>query len=468
VTPDPAGAHLVDSQIFRHLWSTDISRTTFSERERLRRWVWIIVALARAQASVGIIPASSAVEISRLKDVDVDISEVARRTRSTSHSTLGLIQVLQQMLPESVREHVYFGTTVQDVTDTSTVLEVEITGVATRADLDEIELLLIEMATRYRKTPMIGRTHGQPGAPISFGFKVASWLDELGRSITRLDQIRDRVLVAQLGGAVGSLGFFGERSLQLRSAFASELGLGEPDISWLTARDRIAEFASVLSFACSAVARMANEVYSLQRLELGELREATSDSVVGSITMPHKRNPESSEQIVVLSRLVRAHAATLADTMVQEHERDARGWKAEWVLLPELCHYASAAISLSLQLVTGLEVDVDAMRDNVLRAEHSGSEQLLRRLSPKLGKHRAQELLHRAYLEVRSDSSVVDVDSALAALLDGEDLLKAVSGDDERVELGDVEIDIGMAAEMTDRVVAAAKLRRSAGLESWV
>ena len=461
-------AHFVDSQIFGHLWSTEVSKTTFGERERLRRWVRVIAALARAQAEVGIIPGSSAEAIGRLETIDVDIPEISRMTRSTSHSTLGLIHVLQEMLPESAREHVYFGATVQDITDTSAVLEMQVVGTAVRADLREVELLLMDMATQYRSTPMIGRTHGQPGAPISFGFKVASWLDELGRSIIRLDQIRDRVLVAQLGGAVGSLGFFGDRALQLRSAFAAQLGLREADISWLTARDRIAEFANVLSLACSALARMANEIYSLQRLELGELREATADSVVGSITMPHKRNPESSEQIVVLSRLVRSHAATLADTMIQEHERDARGWKAEWVLLPELCHYATAATALSLQLVAGLEVDTDVMRDNVLRVEYSGSEQLLRRLSPRLGKHLAQEFLHGVYQAVRSNPDDSNVESTLAALLVDADLPEDISSLVAEIGSGYAgPIDIGVAAEMTDRVVAASKARRAAESASW-
>ncbi len=444
---------MIDSVVFGHQWATEESRAIFAESRRVRRWVAVIAALARAQASVGIIPVAAADEISTLVDRDVDLVAVGEQTRLTSHSTLGLIRVLQTMLSESSREHIYVGATVQDITDTAMALELRDVGERVWADLRVVEDLLCSISEEHAATPMVGRTHGQPGAPITFGFKAASWLDEVGRSIERLRQSRDRLLVCQLGGAVGSLAFFGPDALRLRAAFATEIGLGEPGISWLTARDRVAEFAAILGSATTGLARIANEVYSLQRAEIGEVSEATNDSVVGSITMPHKRNPESSEQIVVLARLVRSHASTLADTMLQEHERDARGWKAEWAVFPELGHYACAAAAMSVSLVDGLVVDAGRMAENLATYSATNSEQFVKRLAPHLGKHRAQDLLHRAFREPG------DLAAAVRALL---------PDDIADIDLPVTEVpDTGACAAMAQQVVAAARVRRSTESIHW-
>jgi adenylosuccinate lyase len=444
---------MIDSSIYGHLWATEASRAVFSEPARLDRWVEVIAALARAQARVGLIPASSADAISDLVASELDVERIAADTRATSHSTLGLIRELQRHLPADAQEHVYMGTTVQDVTDTAAALEMAAIGQLIWQDLRSIEATLLSTATEHRTTPMVGRTHGQPGAPITFGFKVASWLDEIGRSIERLDQARDRCLVAQLGGAVGSLGFFGGNGLALRAAFADEVGLRQPTVSWLSSRDRIAEFGHILALATAALARMANEVFTLQRPEIGELSETTSPSTVGSITMPHKRNPERSEQVVTLARMVRAQASLLTETMVQEHERDARGWKAEWAAFPTLCHHATASTSLSTELVRGLQVSTDAMLTNIAVSGSISSEQLLRRLSDRRGKHTAQAALQDAYgLTHRTGKPLTDA-------------LRSVATPDEiTASLG---VDTGSSAAMVDLVVAEAKKRRRAETDSW-
>jgi adenylosuccinate lyase len=444
-------AHLIDSEIFGHQWATTESRAIFAEKARVTRWLEILIALAQTQAECGIIPAESAEKIAHLRGVELPIGEIAARTRETSHSTLGMIQVLRNMLSGASAEHVYYGTTVQDITDTSQVLELCAVGALLWRDLWLVEDALLQLAVRHRLTPMAGRTHGQPGAPISFGFKVASWADEIGRHLQRLREGRNRWLVGQLGGAVGTLAFFGDRALDLRAAFCRQLSLGEPDIAWLCARDRLAEFSHVVAMCVSSLARIANEVYALQRREIGELAERTNPSVVGSITMPHKRNPEVSEQIVTLARLVRAQASVLTDTMVHEHERDGRNWKAEWVVFPEICHFALAATAMARELVSGLEVDSAAMSLNL--GASSSSEHLLSAMSARLGKHRAQGLLQDAYRQAREERRALS------------DVLEGVATEAELAELSYV--DIGAAGLMVDRVVDTALRRRESESEQW-
>ena len=444
-------AHMIDSEIFGHQWATAESRAIFSESTRVARWLDILIVLAEAQAELGIIPADSAEAIALLRDGEMPIEEIGRRTRETSHSTLGMIQVLQELLPVAAAEHVYFGATVQDISDTAQVLELQATGAALWRDLFAIEGDLLALAAAHRDTPMVGRTHGQPGSPISFGFKVATWADELGRQMARFREGRPRWLVGQLGGAVGSLAFFGERALPLREAFCRRLGLGEPEISWLSTRDRLAEFANLLAMTVTSLARMANEVYALQRAEIAELSERTQAATVGSITMPHKRNPEVSEQIVTLARLVRSQAALLTDTMLQEHERDARSWKAEWAVFPELCHYALAATAMTRELVAGLESNEAAMRRNL--GAYASSEHILSAMSERLGKHHAQGLLQEIYRKAREEGQ------PLAVLLEDVATTAEIAGLSE--------VDLGASGLMVDRVVETAAQRRAAESEDW-
>jgi adenylosuccinate lyase len=399
------GARLTDSVAYAHLWATDETRSLFDERARWQRWLDILAALAAAQADLAVIPAPSAeaiAEHARVDDLDLDF--LAGETRRTAHSTLGLIRALRRVLPDDVAEHVYYGATVQDLTDTWFALMMRDVGDLADRDVGRLVDSITGLAARHERTAMPGRTHAQPGAPISFAFKLATWADELGRHRERLREGRRRWSTVQLGGAVGTLGFYGEVGPALRARFAERLGLGDPGIAWFTSRDRIAEFATVLTGIGGTLARIGNEVMELQRPEIGELREAVAADVVGSIMMPHKRNPEASEHLDTLARLTRAHALVLMEGQVQLHERDGRAWKAEWVALPEMCLLTSAALRLGIACIEGLEVDAERMRANVGAAQGLlASERILGTLSARLGKHRAQAALQDVLGAARRD-----------------------------------------------------------------
>ncbi len=391
-------AHPLDSGLYGHLWATAELRRHFDDRGRVQSWLEILAALAEAQAEVGLVPADAASQIRAHARVELlDLERVAEQTRATSHSTLGLITCLRQVLPESAREWVYWGATVQDLTDTWAALTMRAVGQIVERDLRRAESAALSLARRHRDTVMCGRTHGQPGLPITFGFKAAVWVSELRRHLDRLAEARRRYEVVQLGGAVGTMEFWGDRAVALLEAFAQRLELGVPDLPWLTARDRPAEFLNLLAMAAATLAKIGNEVYELQRPEIGELREPFTPGQVGSITMPHKRNPELSEQIVTLARLVRGHATLAVEAMVHEHERDGRAWKTEWLLLPEACLLAGAALAFAVRLLEGLEVDAERMRANLdARAGYLASEPVMRLLADRIGKYNAQHAVYQA------------------------------------------------------------------------
>ena len=429
-------ARLADATMFAHLWGTSAVRAVFEERSRVQGWLDVLAALARAQAAHDLVPSAAAARIGAVVVDDLDLDLVAAHTRATGHSTLGVIRALELVLPAEVHAHVYVGATVQDVTDTWTSLALRAVLAEVSRDLLAAEDLLLELAVRHRNTVQVGRTHGQPGAPITFGWKAASWADELRRHLDRLTEGSPRWLVGQLGGGVGTLAAQGPNGLAVRARFCAELGLADPGISWLAARDRVAEIGGFLAMVTGTLARIGGEVYELQRPEIGELREGLTAGQVGSITMPHKRNPERSEHLDTLARLVRAQAGVLLEGMVGGHERDGRSWKAEWIALPEVCLLTSSATSTAVALLAGLEVDEAAMRRNLTAL--TGSEKALALLTPRLGKHTAQAALQTVLAAGDSFSTLLNT-----------------------TELEQLRPDTGQAGAMVDLVVDRARAARS-------
>jgi adenylosuccinate lyase len=440
-------AHPADSAIFGHLWTTPEASALFSDEGRTQAWLQILAALAQAQAGVGLVPPAAAETIRAHADVGlIDLDLVAKLTRETGHSTMGLIRALRDVLPEHAREWVYYGATVQDLSDTWFALVFRAVGDIAERDVARMRDRALELAGQYRDTPMCGRTHGQPGLPITFGFKAAVWAAELDRHLERLRQGRARWEVVQLGGALGTMEFWGDRALDLLERFAGELGLGVPVLPWITARDGVAEFVWLLAAISATAGKIGNEVYQLQRPEIGELRESFTPGTVGSITMPHKRNPEISEHLVTLSRVIRAQAAVALDGMVAEHERDGRAWKAEWLVVPETSMAFAACAGSAVRMLDGLRPDPERMLANI--GSHRGyllSEPVMRALADRIGKHSAHDSVYAAAMHG------IDKDQDFRTALRADTRLDAIP-DAELDELLQVRSSLGSCAAFVDRV----------------
>lgn len=434
--------------IFGHLWETAETADLFADEGRTRIWLSILGALAAEQGALGLVPPAAAGEIAARAREPVDLDAVAEETRRSGHSTLGLIRVLQRDLSGEAREWVSYGATVQDVADTWTGLAAQRMLAIAERDLARIEASLVELALRHRDAVLLGRTHGQPALPITFGFKATVWIAELRRHRERVREARPRLEVGQLSGAVGTMSAWGAQGPELQRRVLEGLGLGVPDTSWLSARDRVAELVALLALVTATLAKIGNEVYNLQRPEIGELGEAPAEGVVGSITMPQKRNPERSEHLGTLARVVRADAALALEGMVAEHERDGAAWKTEWALLPRACGAAAVSLSLAADLAAGLQVDEARMRANVdAQRGYVQAEPVMLALGAEIGPRRAHELVRAA--AARGIVEGLTLNTAL-----GEDPEIARHLTAERIDgLLRPEAALSAAGELVDRVI---------------
>lgn len=439
-----------DMQSLQHLWSTDELRAIFSEENRVQKWLDFEAALAAAQAELGIIPAAAAKEIGEQARIEnIDITQMSAEIRRIKHSLVPALKQLQARCGKENGEWVHYGATTQDVVDTGVALQLkEFHAVALR-DLRAVGRELARLAASHRDTPMAGRTHGVQALPITFGHKCALWLDELGRHHERLMQAAPRVLVGMLAGAVGSQASLGEKAPQLERLMLDKLGLGSPAISWAPARDRFAEYSTLLAMVGATLSKIGNELFNMQRNEFGEVEEGFSDGKLGSSTMPHKRNPTSAENLAGLARPLRYNAALMLEGMVQEGERDGIAWKMEWKALPECCLIAGAMLFQAKNLLAGLKVNADAMAHNLDRMRgYLLSERVMLELSGRVGKQTAHEWIYAASMD--GITSRLDFADAMRR----HDGLGQLLSDEEIRDLTDPAGYLGQCGASVDRTLA--------------
>ena len=340
--------------------------TVFSDEAFVRRLVAVEVALARAEAKLGIIPEAAAQQLAvRAASFQVDFAALAERTERDGFPITGLLAQLRAHVGDEVASFVHWGATTQDIMDTAWVLSFRAALHTVERDLRGTVQGLSALAERHRDTLMAGRTHSQWALPTTFGYKVAGWLAPLLRHLARLEELKPRLLVVQFGGAAGTLASLGGRGLEVQRLLADALDLGVPLTPWHTQRDTFGELASWLSLVTGSLAKMAQDVILLAQSEVGEVRESSDPARGGSSTMPQKSNPIKSELIVAAARQNAQLLASVHQAMIQEHERATHGLQLEWLALPQMVGLTSSALDHAHQLSLDLSVDEARMRRNV-------------------------------------------------------------------------------------------------------
>ena len=373
-------------------------RSVFDDRAVLQSWLDVEAALARAQGSLGLIPAAAAAVIDGCAKVtEIDLEAVGRDAVETAHPLVPLIRALVRRAGEPAGRYVHLGATTQDVMDTGYVLCARSGLDLVERHLDELAGILRRQAADHRTTVMAGRTHGQQALPTTFGLRVAGWADEVSRHRERLAQMRPRLLVGSFGGAVGTLAGYGPRGLELRGRVMRELGLGEPRTSWHANQDRFAECVAVLGMIAGTAEKLAREVYFLSRTEIGEVSEAQGDKQVGSSTMPHKRNPILSEAIIGASMTLRAQVPLAMAAAVSQDDRDMGPGMSLWKLVPESFILIGGILERSVEVLGSLRVDPARMRRNLdLTDGLILSEAVMLRLAEHLGRQAAHHVVAEA------------------------------------------------------------------------
>jgi len=393
-------ASAFDSFYLRDRYGSPQMRAIWDDRATIQRWLDVEAALARVQAELGIVPKTAARAIARAARVDrIDLRAMRREFDTTWNPVVPLVNALRARLPESAAAWVHWGATSKNVIDTATTLQIEASYDVVLRQLDAVEGAIARLARRHRDTLMAGRTHGQHALPVTFGWKCATWLDELMRHRERLVASRPRVVVGEWGGAVGTLAALGRAGLRVEQRLMRRLGLGVPRLPVKTAGDRYAEFFLLLAMLSATLGKIAQNVYNLQVTDVDELSEFV-EGKVGSSAMPHKLNPVASGSVVLLGRLLRARAPLALDYVHAEWEDDHRQGETSWAFPQEICLLLSAQLAISARLLGSLIVKAENMRRNLDRAGGVVlSEAVMMALAPKLGRGQAHELVRQLHRE---------------------------------------------------------------------
>jgi 3-carboxy-cis,cis-muconate cycloisomerase len=355
----------LDSLLTAPLLATPAMRGVFSDGARVGAMLRVEAALAAAEARVGLAPAGLAGAIRAIAPEDLDLVAIGEATALSGVPTIPFVKAVQRLLPAALERAFHKGATTQDILDTALVLQCREALALLRRDLVAIMAGLAVLAERYRAAPCAGRTYGQHAAPVTFGFKVAVWLAGIADVAARLPAVREGLLVASLGGPVGTLAALRGQGPAVLEGFAAELGLGVPVVTWHTTRARVAEAGAWLATLIGALAKMAVDVAHLASTEVSEVAEPYVPGRGGSSAMPHKRNPVSCTVILAAHAAAPGLAATLLGAMAAAHERPAGLWHGEWHALPQLFGLASGALHEARALAEGLEVDAARMRRNL-------------------------------------------------------------------------------------------------------
>lgn len=441
---------VIDSVLFRNAFGTDAMRSVFSDRSLVGRYIEVEVALARAQARCGVIPADAAETIARESTLDrIDFDHLREETDIVGYPILPLVHQLVTLCGEAGR-YVHWGATTQDIMDTANVLQVRAALDLVDADLRALRGILAELAVKHRDTPMAGRTHLQQALPVTFGYKVAIWLGMFDRHQERLAELRKRVLLVEFGGAAGTLASLGEQGFEVQQALAHELALGVPVSTWHVARDGFAETVNLLALVTGSLGKIALDIMIMASTEFAEVYEPFVKGRGASSTMPQKRNPISSELMLAAAKAVRQHAGLMVDALVQDFERATGPWHAEWVALPESFVLTAGALSQAKFALGGLIVDVAQMRRNLgISRGLIVAEAVMMGLAPMVGRQQAHDLVYDACRSAHERGCMLA--EALGAMPE-------VSRHVDAATIGrltDPANYLGLAPQMVDRAVAS-------------
>ncbi|HXN00752.1 MAG TPA: adenylosuccinate lyase [Candidatus Dormibacteraeota bacterium] len=335
----------------------------FSPKQRYELWLRIELIVSEGWAEIGEIPRSA---VDRLRQARVDPDHIARLEERVGHDVVAFLDSIAESIGGDDARYLHRGLTSSDVLDTALALQLVQAADILLKDVDRLSSVIRRRAIEERDTLMAGRTHGIHAEPISFGFVLAGWLDELDRDRQRLVTAREDIRVGKLSGAVGTHATVEPR---VEESSLKKLGLKvAPVTTQVIARDRHAAYLMTLAVLAGGLEKFATDIRHLQRSEVSEVREPFGEEQKGSSAMPHKRNPILSERVCGLARVVRGYAQTSLENQALWHERDISHSSAERIIFPDACTLIDYMLRLMADILEGLTIDRERMRANLYRS----------------------------------------------------------------------------------------------------
>jgi 3-carboxy-cis,cis-muconate cycloisomerase len=453
-----------DSLLFRDAFGTQAMRDTFSDRALVARYIEVEVALAKAEATCGVIPSDAAAVIAKESNIErIDFDHMRRETDIVGYPILPLVHQLVAMCEQSGQgaagRYLHWGATTQDIMDTATALQVRDALSIVDADIRALRKILADLAVKHRDTPMAGRTHLQHALPITFGYKVAIWLAMFDRHQERLAQLKSRVALVSFAGAAGTLASLttadgANKGFAVQEALAKELGLGVPATTWHVARDGLAEAVNFLALVTGSLGKIALDIMIMASTEFAEVYEPFVKGRGASSTMPQKRNPISSELMLAASKGVRQQAGLMMDAMVQDFERATGPWHAEWMAIPESFILTAGALYQAKFALQGLIVDTARMRRNLGMTQGLiVAEAVMMGLAPHMGRQQAHDVVYDA-CRVVNEQMETDNKTTLAEVLCATPTVTQHLSKQAIEALCDPVNYLGLAPQMVDKAVA--------------
>ncbi len=392
-------------------YGTQEMRDVWSEENRFRAIVTAEVALARAEAALGVIPAEDA-EAIRRSAMNASLARAKEIEDEIHHDMMAIVRAVTEVCGDAGR-WIHYGATSNDILDTATGLQLRDALALLEQKLVNLLRVLLVRSDETKNLVCAGRTHGQIGVPTTYGLRFAIWASEIARHIERLRQLRPRVLVGQLTGAVGTQAALGEKAPEIQEAMMEFLGLAPVDVSnQIISRDRYAEYFMFLANVATTLDKIGLEIRLMQRSEIGELEEAFGSKQVGSSTMPHKRNPIKSEQVCGLARIVRSAVEPALQNNVLWDERDLTNSSPERVLFPEASILLDHILAVMTRVLEGLQVRPENIRRNLmlLRGINLAESVMIELTRRGMDRQEAHELVRESSMQALAEGkNLVDV-----------------------------------------------------------
>jgi len=341
-------------------------RSIFEVENQFQRMLDVEAALAKALTNVGLISKDDAAKIARSASIKrITVERIRKFEKEFQHETMAVVMALSEASGKAGR-YVHFGATSNDILDTAVALQIRDGLAIVERKLRNLLMILLHRALEHKNTIMVGRTHGQHAIPTTLGLKFAIWASEIGRHLQRLEQLKPRVIVGKMSGAVGTGAAWGKNWQKVQQFVMQELKLSPASASsQILQRDRLAELLSFFGLLGSTLDKIAREIRNLQRTEIGEVAEPFAVRQVGSSTMPQKRNPIRCEKICGLARVLRGNVQVALENVVLEHERDLTNSACERVILPESFLLIDEMLNTSVFVLSKLLVFPEQMRRNL-------------------------------------------------------------------------------------------------------